>query len=308
MTWAELRVMVFRHLDLPENTTGDLKSGIEQSLFAIYEEMIVDFPPIELLEVAGPVAVTSTTQSIALGDEGFGIVDEGHISDVGIDFSPEVGTAQGGSTTTITLAAAGSGVDDFYSDKLATIRIIGGTGSGQSGRTITDYNGTTKEATVSPAWDTAPDSTSQYVISLEEDEIIEEVSYLTYKRQLSTRYGDVRDGYHWTLDPEDNIAFTTRPGANDVWDAYLYYYRQPAAFADDSSPEIHQRHHKTIAYGAMGLYPQLFRGERRENFQTFARHYRTGIMRFQKERRTIKASKKMKNRQTKVGRGQIRWS
>ena len=54
----------------------------------------------------------------------------------------------GGSTTTIVLnATSGSAVDDNYLG--ATIKIESGTGSGSVSQ-ITDYNGTTKIATVDP--------------------------------------------------------------------------------------------------------------------------------------------------------------
>ena len=72
------------------------------------------------------------------------------------------GTAQAGTTTSITLAAAGtSAVDGFYVGM--PIRITGGTGSGQSAF-ISAYNGTSKVATVSPAFGVAPTGTSTYSI------------------------------------------------------------------------------------------------------------------------------------------------
>lgn len=67
--------------------------------------------------------------------------------------------AQIGSTaTTIKLDANSSAVDDSYT---GTIRILSGTGSGQS-RTISSYNGATKVLTVTAAWTTTPDSSSNY--------------------------------------------------------------------------------------------------------------------------------------------------
>lgn len=72
------------------------------------------------------------------------------------------GTAQAGAASSITLAAGASAVTDYY--KLATVTITGGTGSGQT-RAISAYNGTTKVATVSSAWTTPPDATSNYTIS-----------------------------------------------------------------------------------------------------------------------------------------------
>lgn len=71
------------------------------------------------------------------------------------------GTAQAGASGSITLAAGASAVDDFYCG--TKISLTGGTGSGQSNY-ITDYNGTTKVATVLAAWSTPPDATSEYSI------------------------------------------------------------------------------------------------------------------------------------------------
>lgn len=75
---------------------------------------------------------------------------------------PEDGTAQTGSSSTITLASSGSSaVEDFYVGNL--ISIVSGTGAGQS-RCINDYNGSTKVASVGYNWKTNPDATSKYAI------------------------------------------------------------------------------------------------------------------------------------------------
>jgi hypothetical protein len=70
------------------------------------------------------------------------------------------GTAQAGGATTITLDASASATDDIYNYDL--IVITGGTGAGQS-RFVTDYNGTTKVATVA-SWQTNPSSDSVFLI------------------------------------------------------------------------------------------------------------------------------------------------
>jgi hypothetical protein len=70
-------------------------------------------------------------------------------------------TAADGDTTEIELDASASAVNDFYNN--AVVILTGGTGIGQA-RTITDYVGATKVATVSPAWDTVPDATSVFMI------------------------------------------------------------------------------------------------------------------------------------------------
>ena len=66
-----------------------------------------------------------------------------------------------GSSTTIDLDGAASAVTDFFKGQL--IAIVAGTGIGQA-RTCTAYNGTTKVATVSPAWATTPDGDSYFMI------------------------------------------------------------------------------------------------------------------------------------------------
>ena len=75
------------------------------------------------------------------------------------------GTAQAGAATTITLAAGASATNDFYND--LKIIITSGTGAMTTGtdvRTINDYDGTTKIATVDSSWATNPDGTSVYDI------------------------------------------------------------------------------------------------------------------------------------------------
>ncbi len=70
-------------------------------------------------------------------------------------------TAQAGAAGTITLDASASATDDLYNGQL--IRIRSATGADQT-RLITDYNGTTKVATIEPNWITNPDATSVFVI------------------------------------------------------------------------------------------------------------------------------------------------
>jgi hypothetical protein len=77
-------------------------------------------------------------------------------------FNLHVGTAQAGASSSITLDATGSSAtDDTYNYQAITIR--SGTGAGQT-RQITDYNGTTKVATVNLAWTTNPSTDSNYII------------------------------------------------------------------------------------------------------------------------------------------------
>jgi hypothetical protein len=71
------------------------------------------------------------------------------------------GTAQAGANTTITLAATASATDDLYNNM--TVYISSGTGSGQL-RTVSDYDGSTKIATVSAVWITNPSTDSVYEV------------------------------------------------------------------------------------------------------------------------------------------------
>ena len=70
-----------------------------------------------------------------------------------------LGLAQAGAASTITLDAAASATDNIYNGQI--IRITAGTGDNQI-RIITAYNGTTKVATVAPAWTTQPNNTSYF--------------------------------------------------------------------------------------------------------------------------------------------------
>lgn len=72
------------------------------------------------------------------------------------------GTAQAGAAGTITLASAASSLDDIYNGCL--VRATNDTPSGISGeaRTIIDYDGTTKVATIAPNWNTTPSSSTTY--------------------------------------------------------------------------------------------------------------------------------------------------
>lgn len=72
-----------------------------------------------------------------------------------------LGTAVSSTSTTIVLNGDASAVDDLYNRE--SIGIVDGTGAGQY-RYITDYDGTTKTATVSEAWTINPDNTSEYLI------------------------------------------------------------------------------------------------------------------------------------------------
>jgi hypothetical protein len=71
------------------------------------------------------------------------------------------GTAQAGAAGTITLASGASAIDDDYTGMY--VGITSGTGAGQL-RTVMNYVGSTKVASVEPDWGTTPDNTSVYAV------------------------------------------------------------------------------------------------------------------------------------------------
>jgi hypothetical protein len=79
------------------------------------------------------------------------------------DTTIETGNAQSASTNTIVLAASSINLNNQYTSMEVTI--TSGTGSGQV-RTIIDYVGNTRTATVNTAWSVVPNSTSNYKLSI----------------------------------------------------------------------------------------------------------------------------------------------
>jgi len=72
-----------------------------------------------------------------------------------------VNCQSGSTSTTAVLDTSASATDDIYNGNV--LRITSGTGAGQS-RLITDYVGSSKTATVTPAWITTPTSGSEFAI------------------------------------------------------------------------------------------------------------------------------------------------
>ena len=93
-----------------------------------------------------------------------GAIDHIDVSDGGTGYKANVGTAQTGTTNTITLALGADAIDDYYN--ALTVFITSGTGANQL-RTITDYDGTTKIATVDAVWTVGqePNNTSEYSVA-----------------------------------------------------------------------------------------------------------------------------------------------
>jgi hypothetical protein len=76
------------------------------------------------------------------------------------------GTAQAGGSNTLTLATTASSVDDAYNG--LELELTGGTGSPET-QTISDYDGTTKVATIDTTWAVTPDATTTYSVPIAYD-------------------------------------------------------------------------------------------------------------------------------------------
>ena len=88
-------------------------------------------------------------------------VVSGNITLTASAYTSDTGNLQAATTTSVTLKAAANATNDIF--KGLYVHMTSGALSGKS-RKITAYNGTTKVATVFPAWDTAPVSPDSYKI------------------------------------------------------------------------------------------------------------------------------------------------
>ena len=144
-----------------------------------------DLPPLKILRGAGDNSWTVSNLSfVFIPKYAFTLnVDSpqytitpsapsGNITITASSVTTDTGTAQAGTTTTITLKSATSYSSDDQCNGLS-IHLTGGTGSGQH-RHITDYDATTKVATVYPAFDPAPDATTQYSIKAFGEDSVDE--------------------------------------------------------------------------------------------------------------------------------------
>lgn len=136
--------------------------------------------PVELLDSGG----SAGTSADELVDDIWNELQSGHttagtfgkyldteVSGVGggAGLSPlSSGTAQAGAPGSITLAISEPSMDDYYKGEKVVIK--SGTGAGQA-RIVTGYTGSSRVATVSPDWKTAPDSSSLYELQAAESNL-----------------------------------------------------------------------------------------------------------------------------------------
>jgi hypothetical protein len=85
----------------------------------------------------------------------------GNITLTASAYTSDTGNLQAATTTSVTLKAAANATDNIFIG--LCVHMTTGTQAGKS-RKISAYNGTTKVATVFPAWDTAPASPDSYKI------------------------------------------------------------------------------------------------------------------------------------------------
>lgn len=150
-------------------------SGAKTTPIVLYPQEAGDIP-VDVQSISGDSTAADNLEAAADGT-GYNL-GGGSVVAVSVTAdSVHTGTAQSGGSATVTLAAGASATNDIYNYQ--RIDITSGTGSGQSA-IITDYDGTTKVATVDHAWQTTPDNTSVY-----------RVVYARVPRDVSKVTGDV---------------------------------------------------------------------------------------------------------------------
>lgn len=86
------------------------------------------------------------------------------------------GTAQAGAAGSITLDSGASAIDDFYNGALVVATLDGAV----EARIITDYVGSTKVASVTPNWNTTPDSDDTFIIYLPDGVQIQDANLVAW--------------------------------------------------------------------------------------------------------------------------------
>ena len=131
-------------------------------MFEVQQSDVLKFVTTDWIPVNSPANVSAQPEQKAVEDIAVsGALEHIAVTSGGALYKTDTGQGQAGTSTSITLAATASATDDLYN--AMTVYISDGVGSGQI-RTISDYNGTTKIATVTAAWSTNPDGTSIYEV------------------------------------------------------------------------------------------------------------------------------------------------
>ena len=148
--------------------TGTSTSIIETSdnyrwkfMFEVQQADVLKFVTTDWIPVNSPANANQPEQAAVESAAVSGSLDHISVSNGGTLYKSTTGTAQAGTGSNITLAATASPIPDYYNNM--TVFISSGVGSGQI-KTVTDYDGTTKEAIVDSVWTTIPDNTSVYEV------------------------------------------------------------------------------------------------------------------------------------------------
>ena len=148
--------------------TGTSTSIIETSdnyrwkfMFEVQQADVLKFVTTDWIPVNSPATANQPEQAAVESAAVSGSLDHISVSNGGTLYKSTTGTAQAGTGSNITLAATASPIPDYYNNM--TVFISSGVGSGQI-KTVTDYDGTTKEAIVDSVWTTIPDNTSVYEV------------------------------------------------------------------------------------------------------------------------------------------------
>ena len=148
--------------------TGTSTSIIETSdnyrwkfMFEVQQADVLKFVTTDWIPVNSPATANQPEQAAVESAAVSGSLDHISVSNGGTLYKSTTGTAQAGTGSNITLAATASPIPDYYNNM--TVFISSGVGSGQI-KTITDYDGTSKEAIVDSVWTTIPDNTSVYEV------------------------------------------------------------------------------------------------------------------------------------------------
>ncbi len=172
------------------------------------------------------------------------------------DVTVDTGTLQAGDGsspfTQITLKSGSSNTNDYYND--LTITLTGGPGNGEV-RIISDYDGLSKVATVSPAWTVDPTSSTTYTITRKTD---------TFLRGYTGKSTEDYPGFIYYYGERDGITHSRQWGraafSSPRFSATIGYSGFNFSHSDDGWGELtfglpHNAHQFVIADAGSGSTP-----------------------------------------------------
>lgn len=158
------------------------------------------------------------------------------------------GTAQGGTANSIQLAVGDITVDDQF--RRAKVIISGGTGQGQEA-IITSSVAATDTLTVTPAWLTTPDATSDYeVLPAQTHATVRNGGYdngMVYVDTVNGTSGTEKGVNGTSTNPSDNLADAYAIAANESLTIFEIRPGSSLTLPSDSSKKIFQGSSYTLA-------------------------------------------------------------